>query len=212
MKIFDITRTIHPYMPIYPGNPKVEFEVYKGETSTHTRVSLGTHTGTHVDAPKHVFENGKSVDALNLEDCYGECRVIDVSTLSGESITRKSIASYKVEPGERILFKTRNSLRPFDTFYEDFVYLDGDMSEWLAHMPIRLVGVDYLSVKKKGGIDNRPHTAFLEKNIPIFEGLDLSRVDEGVYTFVGLPMKYEGLDGSPVRAMLIANNERECEK
>ena len=205
MKIFDITRPLHPEMPIYPGNPEVEFEVFEGETSTHTRVSLGTHTGTHIDAPKHIFKDGNSVDEIALEKCYGACRVIDVSDCTGEKVTREMIESYDIQSQEILLFKTKNSLRPFEVFYEDFVYLDGDMCEWLSTIPVRSVGVDYLSVKKKGGSDNRPHTAFLEKNIPIFEGLDLSEVKEGRYTFVGLPMKYKGLDGSPVRAILLTH-------
>lgn len=78
MKIHDITQMLSPKMSIYPGNPPVEFEIFEGETSTHTKVSFGTHTGTHIDAPKHVFKDGLGVDKIPLEALYGVCRVLDL--------------------------------------------------------------------------------------------------------------------------------------
>jgi arylformamidase len=100
--------------------------------------------------------------------------------------------------------KTSNSLRGYDRFYADYVWLDGDAAIFLAGKGIALFGIDYLSVKQKGGADNRPHTALLDKDIVIFEGLDLSAVEPGRYFFAGLPLRLVGLDGAPARAVLLA--------
>jgi len=201
MKLYDITRTLSPDMAIYPGNPPVEFEVHEGETSTHTRIVLGTHTGTHVDAPRHVFRHGKGVDELSLEKLCGRCRIFDLRGVK-EKITIADLEPYAIEKGERILVRTTNSERDFEDFYDDFVYLDGDCADYLIEKGICLFGIDYLSVKKKGGNDHRPHTSLLEKEIIILEGLDLRTISEGFYDLFALPLKLEGIDGASVRAIL----------
>ncbi len=202
MKIYDITRTLSPSIAIYPGNPPVEFEVFEGETSTHTKVSFGTHTGTHIDAPRHVFKDGKGVDHIPLDILCGECRVLDLRAVK-ESIKIQDLEPYHIQKGERILVRTKNSDNDFKKFTSEYIYLDGDASDWLAEKEIVLFGIDYLSIKKRGGNDHRPHTSLLEKDIIIFEGLDLRSIEEGDYMFVGLPLKLQGLDGSPVRAILM---------
>lgn len=202
MKMYDITRTLSPSIAIYPGNPPVEFEVFEGETSIHTKVSFGTHTGTHIDAPKHVFKNGKGVDKIPLNVLCGECRVLDLRSVK-ESIKIQDLEPYRIKKGERILVRTKNSDNDYKEFTSDYIYLDGDASDWLAEKEIALFGIDYLSIKKRGGSDHRPHTSLLEKDILIFEGLDLRAIEEGDYMFVGLPLKLQGLDGSPVRAILM---------
>ncbi|NCU41145.1 MAG: cyclase family protein [Candidatus Moranbacteria bacterium] len=202
MKIYDITRTLSPSTVIYPGNPPVEFEVFEGETSTHTKVSFGTHTGTHLDAPKHVFGDGEGVDKISLDILCGECRVLDMRSVK-ESIKIQDLEPYHIQKGERILVRTKNSENEYKEFTSEYIYLDGDASDWLAEKEIALFGIDYLSIKKRGGEDHRPHTSLLAKGIIIFEGLYLRDREEGAYMFVGLPLKFQGLDGSPVRAILI---------
>lgn len=202
MKIIDITHPISESMPIYPKNPKVSFKTFEGKTSTHTEISLGTHTGTHIDAPRHVFKNGKTVDKIDIYVLYGPCRVLDM-TKAKIKITVDDLKPHRIKKGERILVKTRNSQRGWKKFYSDFVYLDGDAADYLAQKSIALFGIDYLSVKKKGGNDNRPHTSLLRKGVVIFEGLNLKNVSEGKYQFVGLPLLLKRLDGSPARAILI---------
>ncbi|NCU42410.1 MAG: cyclase family protein [Candidatus Moranbacteria bacterium] len=202
MKIYDITRTLSPSTVIYPGNPSVEFEVFEGETSTHTKVSFGTHTGTHLDAPKHVFRDGEGVDKISLDILCGECRVLDLRLVE-ESIKIQDLEPYHIQKGERILVRTKNSDNEYKEFTSEYTYLDGDASDWLVQKEIALFGIDYLSIKKRGGKDHRPHTSLLAKGIIIFEGLDLREIEKGEYMFVGLPLKFQGLDGSPVRAILI---------
>jgi len=202
MNIIDISHPIHAKTPVYPGNPPVRIKTTRGKTSAHSEISFGTHTGTHVDSPKHVFFKMSGVEKIPLEQMIGLCRVLDMTKVK-EKITTADLKRWRVKKGERILVKTKNSSRAFKRFYADYVYLDGEAAEYLAKKGIVLFGIDYLSVKKKGGSDNRPHTALLRKKIAIFEGLDLSKVRTGRYFFIGMPLKLEGLDGAPSRAALI---------
>jgi len=202
MKVIDISLSLHKNTIIYPGNPEVNIKTIKGKTSTHSEIAMGSHTGTHMDAPKHIFENGDGVDKIDLNKVIGECRVLDMTRLK-EVISADDFKKEMVKKGERILVKTRNSKRGFKKFYDDYVYLGGEAAEFLAQKKISLFGIDYLSVKKRGGLDNRPHTELLKNGIVIFEGLDLSKVKPGKYFFVGLPLKLMGLDGSPARAILL---------
>ena len=200
--IIDITHTIHEYMPIYPGNPPVEVDERPGDTSQHSRVCFGSHTGTHIDAPKHVFKDGAGVDQLNLEKMVGTCKVVD-ATDAHEAVTIAHLKQVDISSGDKVLVKTSNSARGFDAFFDDFVYLDGDAAEWLAKKDIDFFGIDYLSVKERGGQDRRPHTALLKNDIVIAEGLDLAGVDPGEYRLVCLPLKLKDGDGAPVRCVLI---------
>ena len=202
MKIIDISIPIHPKMLLYPGDPKVEFKSLPGKTSYLTKMTLATHMGTHLDAPRHVFKSGQTVDKIDLDKVVGSCRVLDMTHVKS-SITVTDLKKTKVKKGERILVKTKNSQRGLKKFYGDYVYLDGDAADYLAKKKIRMFGIDYLSVKKKGGKDLRAHNSLLKAGIIIVETINLRNVKPGKYFFVGMPLKLKGLDGSPVRAVLI---------
>lgn len=196
---------MHNQTIVYPGNPGMFIESHRTVPEYPTSVSkitFGSHTGTHVDAPCHVNNNAIGVDKINLATCIGPCRVLDLTHVM-EKVAISDLEKYNIRAGERILAKTKNSLRGFSQFYEDSIYLDGDTADWLAGKGIILFGIDWLSLKKRGGDDARPHTSLLAKNIVIFEGLDLSAVEPGEYQFIGLPLKFIDLDGSPARAVLI---------
>ena len=202
-KIIDISLPLKESTITYPGNPEIKFNRNKGTTSLHTQIILGSHTGTHIDAPSHVFFNqGANVSDYSLSKMIGLARVLDV-TEANESIKIIDLEKYNIQSGERILLKTKNSLNNYKKFRDDYIYLDGDAAQWLAEKEISLVGIDYLSIKKRGGKDNRPHTALLAKNIIIYEGICLTEVEEGEYFFIGFPLRFDELDGSPVRAILL---------
>ncbi|KKU81743.1 MAG: Kynurenine formamidase [Parcubacteria group bacterium GW2011_GWA1_47_8] len=203
-KIFDISLLLENGMIVYPNNPEVRIERVEGETSVRSDISMGTHTGTHIDAPRHVFKDGKGVSDIPLSTYIGKCRVLDFSKVK-ESITIDDLKKYKIKKGERILVKTSNSKRGFAAFYDDYVYLDGDAADYLAQKRILVFGIDSLSVKKRGGSDQRPHTSLLKKGVTIFEGINLAGVKEGGYTFIGFPLKMGSIDGAPARAILIQN-------
>ena len=202
MKIFDISIDIKPGMIIYPNNPEVKFTLHQGQTTRHTDMSMGTHTGTHIDAPFHAVDGAPTIDQLDPEIFHGKVRVFDVSGC-GAAVKISDIEKYNIQKGERVMFKTSNSARGFDTFYEDYIYLDGDAADYLAEIGVKLVAIDYLSIKQKGSPDTRPHDSLLSRNIPIIEAVNLKDVDEGEYILSALPLKLIGLDGSPCRAILI---------
>jgi arylformamidase len=203
-KIIDISLPLSDKTIVYPNNIPLSIETHAKipDSTTHlSKITMGTHTGTHVDAPMHAVLDAQTLDQIPLETFLGECRVIDVTHRgAGESVKKEDLGD--VLPGERILIKTSNSFRGFDKFYDDYVYLDGDAADWLAEIGISLIGIDYLSIKQKGSKDQRPHTSLLEKNIPIIEGINLNHVSSGKYELICLPLKLIGVEGGPVRAIL----------
>jgi arylformamidase len=108
-----------------------------------------------------------------------------------------------IHQSERLLFKTSNSLRGFDRFYDDYVYLEPEAARYLVSVGVMLVGIDALSVKQRGAQDNTAHTALLSKAVPIIEGLNLTEVEAGEYTLCAFPLAFKEIDGSPARAVLM---------
>lgn len=203
MRYIDITRKIEEGMPVYPGNPEPDIEKYReipGDSTTESRVCIGTHTGTHVDAPQHVMEDGDTVDEIPVERFHGRCQVLG---LRGEdSITREMLISKEIEE-EIVLLKTDNSTRAFDSFDEEFVYLELEAVEYLIDEGVETVCIDYLSlVKFEGGELAEDAHRLANDKMTVIEGVDLKEVKPGRYTFAGFPVKME-TDGAPLRAVLI---------
>jgi len=208
MKILDISIPIRTGMTVYPNNPAVVIEqvskIADGASSDVSQITFGSHTGTHVDAPKHATLGAGDVASLPLSHFYGPAKVFDMSHLApGDAVKVADLESKDIQAGDRILFKTSNSARGYDSFYSDFVYVSGDAAEFLANRGVVLVGIDYLSIKQKGSKDNRPHTALLDKNIAILEGINLRDVAEGSYTLAAFPLNIADADGAPARAVLV---------
>jgi len=210
MRIYDITLTISPTIPVWPGDPPVELyrhmRIEDGYEYNLSTLALGVHTGTHLDAPCH-FLAGKqpAVDDLDLTAMIGPALVVQVPD-SVELITAQVVKALEIPGGtQRILFKTRNA-KLWDesplTFREDFVAVDESAAQVLVDMGIRLVGVDYLSVAPfTASIPT--HRVLLTARVIPLEGLDLRAVPAGTYQLICLPMKLGGSDGAPVRAVLI---------
>ncbi len=209
MSIYDITLTISPDMPVWPGDPTVELTqvafIDRGANANVSHLSFGVHTGTHVDAPHHFLNDQHTVESLALEVLTGPCYVLRLDDRIA-SITADALeAAHLPEGVTRLLFRTRNSAlwaRGVHEFQTDFVAVRLDGAEWLVRRGVRLVGVDYLSVSpyKK----SRPtHEALLKAGVVIVEGLDLSQVEQGFYDLYCLPLKIAGSDGAPARAILV---------
>ncbi|NCS99024.1 cyclase family protein [Candidatus Parcubacteria bacterium] len=216
MKIYDISIELNNDAIVYPGNAPVKISDYAripDASSNLSKIEMGSHTGTHIDAPFHVSNDGEKLGKFPLEYMVGPAKVFDFSYLQpGDAIKIEDFEKVAgslggILNGDRILVKTSNSERGFGEFYEDFVYLDGDCAEWLASKGIVFFAIDYLSIKQKGSKDNRPHTELLDKNIPIAEGVNLKYVPEGQYQLVFLPLKIAEIDGAPARAILIDEND-----
>jgi arylformamidase len=206
-RIVDISVPVANGGVVYPGNPEIRIEPFselgKGASSNLSSISFGSHTGTHVDAPRHFFDAGSTVDRLPLDALVGPAQVItfpdDVLSVTAEHLQRSSL-----EGVERVLIRTRNSAFVTDRdFHPDFTYVAPDGAEYLASLGVKLVGVDYLSVEQFHSGHHRTHRTLLERGIVIVEGLDLSGITPGRYAFCCLPLRLEGLDGAPARAVLM---------
>ncbi len=199
--IIDVSLPIYEGMISYPNNPPFKVKPLKTKTTFISELNMSSHTGTHIDVPRHVFEDGIGVDKINLDQLIGPCRVLDM-THCEISIQTGDLVKENIQEGERILVKTKNSLRGFKEFFPDYVYLDGDAAEFLARKKISIFGIDSLSIKQTGSDDTRPHTELLKNNIIIIEGLDLSDVIPEEYNLFCLPLNLVGLDGTPARVIL----------
>lgn len=209
MKIIDISVPLKAHMPVYPRNPEVGIESVNTGHSTISKITLGSHAGTHYDAPSHVSYEGKTISDIKLDVFYGPCRVLDLTHIQ-KVITIADLEEFDIKQGERILAKTRNSEFGFDEFTADYVYIDGNSADYMAEIGITLFGIDYMSVKEKGSIDNRPHTSLLDNGVTILEYINLKNVPPGDYTFVGFPLPLEGLDGAPARCVLLPRGDTPC--
>ena len=202
MEIIDISTEISERMTIYPGNPGVSIKTRRNADGfAVSELRIGSHTGTHMDAPYHVFDSGKRAGGTKLEKLYGRCRVLDLTKVKG-SVEADDIRVFRIRRGEIILLKTRNSLIKSKRFRKDFVYIGKSAAKLLAESGANAVGVDYLSVEKFGA-KPESHRILLSK-MAVFEGLSLSSVKPGSYIFIGFPIKI-GIDAAPVRAVLIKN-------
>ena len=202
----DVSVPLRSGMVHWPDNPPVSIErmldIERGDVANVSKLSMGAHTGTHMDAPLHFFRTGKGLDTMPLTATIGRARVIEIR--DPESIKLEELRPYQIQRRERVLFKTRNSTRCWhtDDFVEDFVYISQEAARYLAVQQIQTVGVDYLSVGGffKDGVET--HYALLEAGIWIIEGLNLSNVAPGIVELICLPLKIEGSDGAPSRAIL----------
>jgi kynurenine formamidase/threonine dehydrogenase-like Zn-dependent dehydrogenase len=198
----DLTVGIRNDMVHYPGNPGVELKqtqhLDRGDPATVSQLSLGVHTGTHVDAPVHFIAGAPGVDESSIDAMIGPARVIEI--LNKERCTAKDLAPHDIRPGERLLLRTNNSSRCWnvDAFVDDYAYLDASAARMLAERQVRLVGIDYLSIGR-GNEGPEVHRILLEAGVVIVEGLDLSQVRAGSYDVVCLPLKILGGDGAPAR-------------
>ena len=202
----DISVPIYTGMAHWPDNPPVQVEymlhMERGDVCTVSKLSMGSHTGTHMDGPFHFLLEGKGLDEMPLDAAIGRARVIEIR--DPESIKPDELRPHTIRQGERLLFKTQNSARCWqtETFVEDFVYLSQEAARYLASVGVQTVGIDYLSVGgyTKDGVET--HQALLEAGIWIIEGLDLSQVEPGTFELICLPLKITGSDAGPARAIL----------
>jgi arylformamidase len=211
-RIYDISVPIYPGMPVWPGDPKVTIRqvssIGKGDEANVSQMRMSVHTGTHIDAPKHFIEDGKTLDQIPLEKLTGGVLVMDM----GEDVKEITADSIKSNPQfnellntSKIIFKTSNSrlweTYP-ETFYEDYVGVTASAAQFLAGKSLDLIGVDYLSIAPFTETD-LPHQILLEKEIILLEAVNLSGVPAGTYTLFCLPLNIVGCEGAPARVILV---------
>ena len=205
MKIIDITLPIHEKMANFPGTPSPKFtQIRKIEEDRKNIWSfeMTTITGTHLEAPLHSVPGGVGVDKLDLNLCIGPCIVVDVPGKDG-LIQFEEIKGIKAE---RVLFKTTNSAYIRENkFYDDFTALSVEAAQQLVENGVKLVGIDYYGIEKRGTLEHPVHTTLMKAGVIVVVGLDLSEVAPGYYNLIALPNKFQGLDGAPCRAVLTQN-------
>jgi arylformamidase len=206
--IYDVSVPIRNGMPVWPSDPPVKLTSNahlskdKGHTIRVTAIEMGSHTGTHVDAPAHFVEGGKTLSEVALDVFVGPATVFEFPAV--RSIARDHLKNLDWTGVERVLFKTDNSSHWADgRFFEDFVYLDPEAGEFLVSLGIRLVGIDYLSIDPFRSEQHETHFALLPHDVILLEGLNLSGILPGRYHIVALPLNLQNADGAPTRVILI---------
>jgi len=205
MKLIDITVPVEAAVPVYPGNTPFTLEAIKrvarGDSSNVSTIHMSAHSGTHIDAPRHFFDDGAGVEGLPLEMLMGRARVIELTTRKG--IVPEDFAGLDLSEDVRLLIKTANSrLWGSPEFHTDYVGVTESGANYLVAHGVKVVGVDYLSVEQFKEPGAPAHHVLLGAGTIVIEGLDLRDVEPGVYDMYCLPLRVVGSDGAPARVVL----------
>lgn len=200
MRVIDLTRTIEPGMAVYPGDPEVRFHLHTHYAEHGFRVTgleLGTHAGTHLDAPAHFLPEGETVEGLSLEKLVGPARVVDLNDVN---------ASFR--QGERVLLRSGwGSHWGMPDYFEDFPGIPAELGERLAAAPVALVGLETPTLHPDGEEDARLHRLLLARAVVLVENLANLEALPEQFTLTVLPLPLRGLDGSPCRAVALVEAE-----
>lgn len=207
MKLYDISLPISNDLPVWPGDQSVSLimtrSILKGDQCNITQIQMGTHAGTHIDAPHHFLEDGATTDTIPIETFIGPCLVVEID--SEVLIGKNDFRRYNLDGHSRILIKTRNSELWADnisSFDRNYVALGIEAAQYLVEMNTILVGIDYLSIESFQSDGSPVHKLLLKNNITVLEGLNLSGVKAGAYELLCLPLKLQGCEGAPARVLL----------
>ena len=207
-RIYDVSVPISTGGLVYPGNPEILIEpqqaISKGAGANVSKVTFGSHTGTHVDAAKHFFDDGQTVDQIPPEKLVGPAILIAFDEPDRVSVGAADLQARGLAGQKRVLIRTRNSGQLSNPVFDPaYAFLAPDGAEYLVTLGVELVGVDYLSIEQFHSGHHRTHRTLLQKNVVIVEGLSLSEPDPGDYQLICLPLRLAGLYGAPARALLI---------
>src|SRR3954463_13682653 len=208
-RIHDISVSLRTGGVVYPGNPAISITaqqaISQGAGENVSRLDLGSHSGTHVDAPKHFFDDGAGVDALPLDVLMGPARLIAMDD-AVKSVGEAELRAHDLRGVTRLLIRTRNSAwlsSGSSEFRPDYTFVAPDGAAYLVSLGVRLVGVDYLSIEQFHSGHHRTHKTLLSRGVVIVEGLDLSEPSAGEYELYCLPVLLDGVDGAPARAVIV---------
>lgn len=206
MEWIDLSVPLKAGMPTYPGDTPFEMNpllrIAEGKICNLSALRIGTHTGTHVDPPWHFVEEGIRVDELSLDVLIGKAYVVSIRGVP--AVTADTLITASVPEGaERLLIQTDNSFGAWEApgFQPDFVYLAPDAAAWIVQRGVRLVGIDYLSVEQFRAPQPLTHRTLLGAGVVVVEGLNLRALEPGWVRFICLPLRIEGGDGAPARAV-----------
>lgn len=206
--VYDLSVTLGEESSVYPGDQPYLFvrteSIASGNHSNVSRLEMSAHSGTHLDLPLHFIDEARPMQDCSARDFILPARVLAVE--EGESVRLKALSGIEIEPGEALLFQTKNSRSGLTTsgeFSERYVHLAPEVGQYCVEKKVALVGVDYMSVDPFDSQDFPVHNTLLGHGIPILENLNLRDVPEGCYTLICLPLKMADAEASPVRAVLV---------
>jgi arylformamidase len=205
-RVIDVSVPNGPAQHVYPGDPEPRIEPVRriagGDPCNLSLLHLGSHTGTHVDAPYHFLADGPRLGQVPLDRMVGPCVVADLR--GRPALDGSAFRDAPIERDDIVVCLTDNSARwNAPGFQKDFVYVTADGAEALLARGVRALGMDYLSIEEFGSPDFPVHHRLLGAGVFVIEGLDLRQVAPGRYYLVCLPLKFPDLDGAPARAVLL---------
>ncbi|MBY0095913.1 cyclase family protein [Mesobacillus maritimus] len=204
MKIIDISIPIYEGMPTYMDNPANQ-PIIKTKTHgyiTDTNVQMNIHTGTHIDAPLHMIEEGETIETIELSRLVRSCKVLDLTHVN-DRITAADLQDFPIVKDDFLLLKTKNSFG--ETSAMEFIFLAEDGAQYLIDKGIDGVGIDTLGIERSQ-TGHPTHKALFSNDVLIVEGLNLKEVYEGEYTMICAPIKLQNTEAAPARVMLIEGN------
>lgn len=209
-RVIDLTHPVGPGMPVYPGTAPVAVETTATVADRgyrEHRISLSTHTGTHLDAPAHMLAEGRTLDTYPPATFVGPATVLDAATIPGGMIDRAFLApcAELLRRQAFLLLHTGWSARWGDAaYFEGFPALTPDAAAWLADLGLRGVGVDAVSIDRHDSRDHAVHHALMSRELLIIENLrGLAELVGREFTLACLPLALVGADGAPVRAVAL---------
>ena len=205
MKIYDISLTLSPNLTTSPNEDFFHLEFVKRFAHNQVNLSkltLGNHNGTHIDAPFHFVEDGKTVEKVDPEKLIGPCQVLEVAPKT--NLIEKSDIEGKIK-SKRILFKTSNSALLDKPFTSNYVSIGLSSAQYLAGLKTELVGIDYFGCEAKGSPGHPVHTVLLKSDVVIVEGINLLEVEPGEYEILVGALKLAAAEATPARVFLIKN-------
>jgi len=214
MKVTDLSHLIYSEMPVFPGTEQPIFQ--KANTLAkdgfqEAKITMYSHTGTHIDAPAHMLENAPYLDDFELEKFIGKAVILDFSNIKRPLIALESLRPYeeKIKKVEFIILKTGWSQYWGDKkYYEEFPHLSEESALWLSRFDLKGVGIDAISIDSINTITFEVHKVLMANNILIIENLtNLEAITQEYFTLSIMPLKHKQADGSPVRAFSIEDEK-----
>ena len=203
-KFYDITRTLGKDEICYPGDSPFEAtsvsSIKNSDPFNLLYLKFSNHIGTHIDAPRHFFANGRSLDSFSIDHFFMEANVFEIK--SDIEISEKDVFSYTFPQNGAVLFKTKNRNLPRNEFQKNYIYLNDRAVQKLIKSQIALVGIDYISIDSFYNKSCPVHTMLLGSGIFILEDINLKSVPPGKYQIICLPLNIFNSDAAPFRAVL----------
>jgi arylformamidase len=207
LTVHDISVPNHPGMLHYGRRPEKTMveSIAAGDPGNVSRWLIGSHTGTHVDAPAHFVEGAPTIESVPLDVLVGPAVVLDLTSVASHEIGPDDLLAAGLADDERVLLKTPNSTGALrEPEKSPWVGLSKEAAELLVERGVRLVGIDYLTIDSPDGETGWPvHHVLCGAGVAILEVIDLSDITAGRYTLASLPIKLVGSEAAPARAILL---------